>query len=157
MSIFQGIILLKLLKMHLDEASLSYLLKRTTQHLFKIDYLRITQLYLIFSSLQWGKQHQTDVIRVFSCWKSSVMLLSRSSWETVLTAMLRCSDNTRISNVSLSNNEGKKKNNFVKWITLFCAFLCRRCTTTTRNCLISRCKEDVTTRQRPTFSFPELW
>ena len=42
-------------------------------------------------------------------------------------------------------------------IMLFCTFLCRRCTTTTWKCLISRFVEDVNTRQRLSFSFPELW
>ena len=42
-------------------------------------------------------------------------------------------------------------------ITLFCTFLSRRCTTTTWKCLISRLVEDVNTRQRLSFSFPELW
>ena len=41
-------------------------------------------------------------------------------------------------------------------ITLFCTFLCRRCTTTTWKFLISRIVEDVNTRQRLSFSFPEL-
>ena len=44
-------------------------------------------------------------------------------------------------------------------ITLFCTFLCRQCTTTTWNCLIPRFSEDVNTvntRQRLSFSFPEL-
>ena len=43
------------------------------------------------------------------------------------------------------------------YITLFCTFLSRRCTTTTWKCLISRLVEDVNTRQRLSFSFPELW
>ena len=41
-------------------------------------------------------------------------------------------------------------------ITLFCTFLCRRCTTTTWKCLISRFVEDVETIQRLASSFPEL-
>ena len=44
-------------------------------------------------------------------------------------------------------------------IMLFCTFLCRQCTTTTWNCLIPRFSEDVNTvntRQRLSFSFPEL-
>ena len=41
-------------------------------------------------------------------------------------------------------------------ITLFCTFLCRHCTTTTWKCLISRLVEDVNTKQRLCFSFPEL-
>ena len=41
-------------------------------------------------------------------------------------------------------------------ITLFCTFLCRRCTTTTWKCLISRFVEDVNGR-RLFFCFPELW
>ena len=42
-------------------------------------------------------------------------------------------------------------------ITLFCTFLCRRCTTTTWKCLISRFVEDGNTRQQLFFSFPERW
>ena len=42
-------------------------------------------------------------------------------------------------------------------ITLFCTFLCRRCTTTTWNCLISGFVEDGNKRQLLSFSFPELW
>ena len=41
-------------------------------------------------------------------------------------------------------------------ITLFCTFLCCRCTTTTRNFLISRFLEDVDTRQNFSFPFSEL-
>ena len=41
-------------------------------------------------------------------------------------------------------------------ITLFCAFLWRHCTTTTLKYLISRVMEDLNTRQRLSFSFPEL-
>ena len=40
---------------------------------------------------------------------------------------------------------------YISWI------LCRRCTTTTWNCLISRYVEDVNSKRRPSFSFPELW
>ena len=42
-------------------------------------------------------------------------------------------------------------------ITLFCTFLCRRCTTRTWKCVISRFVEDGNTRQQQSFSFPELW
>ena len=42
-------------------------------------------------------------------------------------------------------------------ITLSCTFLCRRFTTTTWKCLILRFVEDVNTRQRLSFSLPELW
>ena len=41
-------------------------------------------------------------------------------------------------------------------ITLFCTFLCRRCTPTTWNFIFSRFVEDVNTRQQFSFSFPEL-
>ena len=41
-------------------------------------------------------------------------------------------------------------------ITLFFTFLCRHCATTTWKCLISRFVEDVNTKQRLCFSFPEL-
>ena len=39
---------------------------------------------------------------------------------------------------------------------LFCTFLCRRCTTTTSKCVISRFVEGGSTRQQLSFSFPEL-
>ena len=42
-------------------------------------------------------------------------------------------------------------------ITLFCTFLCRHCMSTTWKYLTSRFVEDVNTRQRLAFSFPELW
>ena len=69
---------------------------------------------------------------------------------------------------SLSNddgdvNENDKKKRFrltkqqlCKFITLCCTFLCRHCTTTTWKYLISRLMEDLKTRQRLYFSFPEL-
>ena len=38
-----------------------------------------------------------------------------------------------------------------------CITLSRHCTTTTWKCLISRFVEEVNTRQRLSFSFPELW
>ena len=41
-------------------------------------------------------------------------------------------------------------------ITLFSSFLCRHCTTTTWNCLISRFMEEVNTRLRFSVSFCEL-
>ena len=71
---------------------------------------------------------------------------------------------------SLNNDDGDGNENGKKAIgldqqkqhrctcTLFCPFLCRRCTTTTWNCLISRYVDDVKTnsKRRPSFSFPEL-
>ena len=42
-------------------------------------------------------------------------------------------------------------------ITLFCTFLCRRCTSTTWKYLNSRFVEDGNTRQQLSFYFPELW
>ena len=42
------------------------------------------------------------------------------------------------------------------YITFFFYISCRRCTTTTWNCLISRFVEDVNTKQWPSFSFSEL-
>ena len=68
---------------------------------------------------------------------------------------------------SLSNNDdddggnknGKEngfrlaKQQLCTCITLFCTFLCRRCTSTTWYCLISRFVSDVNTRQRLPFSF----
>ena len=42
-------------------------------------------------------------------------------------------------------------------ITLFCTFLCRRCTSTTWKYLNSRFVKDGNTRQQLSFYFPELW
>ena len=56
-----------------------------------------------------------------------------------------------------SNRFRLAKQQLCTCITLFCTFLCRRCTTTTWKCLISRFVEDGNTRQRLSFSFPELW
>ena len=65
--------------------------------------------------------------------------------------------------VSLSNDFGDVKENGKKAIGLdwqnnnFArTFLCRRSTTTTWKCLISRFVENVNTRQQLYFSFPEL-
>ena len=51
------------------------------------------------------------------------------------------------------------KQQLCTYITPFCSFSCRRCTTTTWKCLISRFAEDVimSTRQQRSFAFPELW
>ena len=56
-----------------------------------------------------------------------------------------------------SNRLRQAKQQLCTCITLFCTFLCRRCTTTTWNCLISRFVEDGNKRQQLSFSFPELW
>ena len=60
------------------------------------------------------------------------------------------------------NENGKKSNWFRQakqqlctCITLFCTFLCRRCTTTTWNCLISRFVEDG--EQKTTTFFFFFW
>ena len=61
------------------------------------------------------------------------------------------------------NEDGKKaivaiglawqSNNLIcTCITLFSTFLCRRCTTATQKCLISRFVKDVSTRQQLSFS-----
>ena len=57
-----------------------------------------------------------------------------------------------------SNRFSLTKQQLCTCITLFCThFLCRHCTTSTWNFLISHFVEDVNTRQRVSFSFPELW
>ena len=55
--------------------------------------------------------------------------------------------------------EQQKSNRFIlaKQQLCTCITLSRHCTITTWNCLISRFVEDVNTRQRLSFSFPELW
>ena len=60
------------------------------------------------------------------------------------------------------NENGKKAigldwSNSTLCIMLFLYISCRRCTTTTWKCQISRFVEDGKKRQQPSFSFPELW
>ena len=52
-----------------------------------------------------------------------------------------------------SNRFRLAKQQLRTWITPFCIFLCRGCTTTTWNFLFSRFVEDVNTRQQFSFSF----
>ena len=56
-----------------------------------------------------------------------------------------------------SNRLRQAKQQLCTCITLFCTFLCRRCTTATWNGLISRFVEDGNKRQQFSFSLPELW
>ena len=49
------------------------------------------------------------------------------------------------------------KQQLCMYITLFCTFLCRHCTTITCKCLNSRFVEDGNIRQKLSFSFPEIW
>ena len=57
-----------------------------------------------------------------------------------------------------SNRFRLAKQQLCTCFTLFCTFLCSRCTTTTWKCLNSRFVEDGNTRQQLPFSFPErLW
>ena len=98
--------------------------------------------------------------------------------KSIMKLYLGFSDETKVATIainiigSLSNDHGdgnkcgKRNNRFglakqqlCKCITLFWTFLCRRCTTTTWKCLISRSVEDVNTRDKD-FLFlwdPELW
>ena len=62
------------------------------------------------------------------------------------------------------NEDGKKaigfrleKQQLCTCITLFCTFLCCRCTTTKWKCLILRFVEDVNTWELLSFSFPGRW
>ena len=56
-----------------------------------------------------------------------------------------------------SNKFRQAKQQLCTCITRFCTFLCRRCKTTTWNCLISFFVEDGNKRQQLSFSFPDLW
>ena len=55
-----------------------------------------------------------------------------------------------------SNRFRLAKQQLCTCITLFCTFLCRHCTTTMWNVLIPPFLENVNTRPRLSFSFPEL-
>ena len=52
-----------------------------------------------------------------------------------------------------NNSFRSVKQQLCKRVTLFCTFLCRRCTTATWNFLISRFVEDLDTRWRVSLSF----
>ena len=56
-----------------------------------------------------------------------------------------------------SNRFRQTKQQLCTCITVFCTLICRRCTSTTLNCLISRFFEDGTKRKQLSFSFPGLW
>ena len=103
-------------------------------------------------------QHCNALLR----WKS---LLRMVSCNITLKRPRRGRDNRELKQRRRRRQRERQKSNRFRLakqqlctcITLFCTFLCRRCTTTTWMCLISRFVEDVNTRQRLCFSFPELW
>ena len=95
-------------------------------------------------------------------------LLFRDRWSVAQQCWIRlhCSSNVRelTQRLRRRQREQQKSNRFRQakqqlctCITLFCTFLCRRCTTATWNGLISRFVEDGNKRQQFSFSFPELW
>ena len=79
------------------------------------------------------------------------MYLGNESFVLVETGM---SDNGDGNAGTAKKSTGLLKQQLCTYITLCCAFLCRRCTTTTRKYLISRCVEDVNTVDF--LFFPEL-
>ena len=60
-------------------------------------------------------------------------------------------------NCKKNNRFRRAKQQLCTCITLFWTFPCRRCTTTTWNCLISRFIEDGNKRKQLSFFFSELW
>ena len=77
----------------------------------------------------------------------------------------RCFNKRELKQRRRRRNENGKKtkglnwqnNNFARASRLFCTFLCRRCTTITWKCLISRFVQDGNTKQPCSFRFPKLW
>ena len=105
---------------------------------------------------------------------SSLLLLKKSFYAFFLTAvylafipLVYYTTNKRLGGVSTtspprhgvkSRKHGKfrlAKQQLCTRITLFWTFLCRHCTTTTWTRLLSSFVEDVNTRQRLSFFFPE--
>ena len=111
---------------------------------------------------------------------SSLLLLKKSFYAFFLTAvylafipLVYYTTNKRLGGVSTTSpprpgvysGPGVKSGKYGKFrlakqqlctcITLFCTFLCRHCTTTKWTRLLSSFVEDVNTRQRLSFSFPE--
>ena len=104
------------------------------------------------------------LLHVFACY----ILLFRDRWSVAQQCWisLHCSSNIRELTQRLrrwqrerqkSNRFRQAKQQLCTCITLFCTFLCRRCTTTTWNYLISRFVEDGNKRKQFSFSLPELW
>ena len=102
-------------------------------------------------------QHCNAVLR----WKS---LLRIVSCNVALKRRRRGRDNRELTQRRGRRQQERQKSNWFRLakqqlctcITLFCTFLCRRCTTTTWKCLISRFVENVKTKQRLASSFREL-
>ena len=102
-------------------------------------------------------QHYNAVLR----WKS---LLRMVSWNIILKRRRRGRDNRELKQRRRRRQRERQKSTWLRLtkqqlctcITLFCTFLCRRCTTTTWKWLISLFVEDVKTKQRLFSSFPEL-
>ena len=135
------------------------------------------KLILLFV-VKWS--HSVDI--GYCAWKTEVQY-KRHRMVNVTSLALSSScpwDSIDILRDGDGNESGKNKSNrfrLVKQqtctsITLFCAFPCRRCATTTWKCLMegvevpngrrgsAECHvflEDVNTRQRPSFASPELW
>ena len=84
----------------------------------------------------------------FSTWLARVIFLIGS---------LRSDDGDGNKNSKKSNRFRLAKPQFCTCITLFCTFLCRRCTTTCENAQFHVLLEDGNTRQQLSFSFPDLW
>ena len=94
-------------------------------------------------------------------WKS---LLRIVSCNVALKRRRRGRDNRELKQRRRRRQRERQKSNWLRLvkqqlctcITLFYTFLCRRCTTTTWKCLISRFVENVKTKQRLASSFREL-
>ena len=101
--------------------------------------------------------HETQFLLTPSLFASLTFLLFPSP-DATITCLMR-----NLSTDDGDVNENGKQATGLDWQNnnsardhAFCTFLCRHCTTTTWQFLISRFVEDVSTRQRLSFSIPEL-
>ena len=62
----------------------------------------------------------------------------------------------KLPNREFTQRRRRRQRQLCTCITLFCSFLCRRCTTTAGNCLISRFVENGNKRQQLSFCYSEL-
>ena len=101
--------------------------------------------------------HETQFLLTPSLFTSLTFLLFPSP-DATITCLMR-----NLSTDDGDVNENGKQATGLDWQNnnsardhAFCTFLCRHCTTTTWKFLISRFVEDVSTRQRLSFSIPQL-
>ena len=107
---------------------------------------------------QWRQRNIRDArAELLICRSKPLTLFCRSHWRRRRSGELKQRPRQRQRERQKRKRFRLAKQQLCTCIMLCCTFVCRHCTTTTWNCLISRSVDSVNTRQRRYFSFPELW